>query len=236
MSSRALVPVLLIALSLPGTVIAQEKRVDVDVGSMQPGQEPPGFTFSRTGSGDPAQWRVLDDPTATKQKAIAQTSKDTTENRFPLAVYQPVSAKNVDVTIRFKPVSGKVDEAGGIAVRLTTPDDYYVARANVLEDNVNFYRVVKGRRSQIKGVRTKVAPNGTRSGCAPKRTSSRSRSTVSRFSPPRTRHSPTQERPRCGPRGQRDAFRRDHDHGAGLSRLMLAAINLAERRSRVRRA
>lgn len=158
MSSRAL-PVLLIAVSLTGTAIAQEKRIDVDIGSMQPGQEPPDFTFSRTGNGDPAEWRVVDDLTATKRKAIAQTSKDTTDYRFPLAVYTPVSAKNVDVTIRFKSVSGKVDEAGGIAVRLLTPDDYYVARANALEDNVDFYRVVKGRRSQIKGVRTKVAPN-----------------------------------------------------------------------------
>lgn len=158
MSSRAL-PVLLIAVSLTGTAIAQEKRIDVDIGSMQPGQEPPDFTFSRTGNGDPAEWRVVDDLTATKRKAIAQTSKDTTDYRFPLAVYTPVSAKNVDVTIRFKSVSRKVDEAGGIAVRLLTPDDYYVARANALEDNVDFYRVVKGRRSQIKGVRTKVAPN-----------------------------------------------------------------------------
>jgi glycosyl hydrolase family 59 (putative galactocerebrosidase) len=42
-------------------------------------------------------------------------------------------------------------------VRLTTPDDYYVARANALEDNVRFYRVVQGRREQIAGIDTKVA-------------------------------------------------------------------------------
>jgi hypothetical protein len=79
--------------------------------------------------------------------------------RFPLAVYKPVSAKDVDVSVRFKPIAGKVDQAGGIAVRLTTYDDYYVVRANALEDNVRFYRVVKGRREQIKGVDTKVAGN-----------------------------------------------------------------------------
>ena len=72
-------------------------------------------------------------------------------------MYQPVSAKNVEVTLRFRPVTGTIDQAGGIALRLTTPDDYYVVRANALEDNVNFYRVVKGRRSQIKGISTKVA-------------------------------------------------------------------------------
>jgi hypothetical protein len=68
-----------------------------------------------------------------------------------------VSATNVDVVVHCKPVAGKVDQACGIAVRLATPDDYYCVRANALEDNVNFDRVVKGRRSQIKGFDTKVA-------------------------------------------------------------------------------
>ena len=48
---------------------------------------------------------------------------------------------------------------GRDVARLTTPDDYYVVRANALEDNVRFYRVVKGRREQIKGANTKVASN-----------------------------------------------------------------------------
>jgi hypothetical protein len=61
--------------------------------------------------------------------------------------------------VRFKSVSGSVDQAGGIAVRLTDPDDYYVVRANALEDNVRFYRVVSGRRQQIQGVNLKVASN-----------------------------------------------------------------------------
>jgi len=145
------------ALAVP--VMAQHVATTVDIARLQPGLEPEGFTFGRTGQGAPGEWRVVADPTATAQKAIAQTSKDTTDYRFPLAVYTAVSAKNVDVTVRFKPVAGQVDEAGGIAVRLTTLDDYYVVRANALEDNVNFYRVVKGRRSQIKGVSTKVAAN-----------------------------------------------------------------------------
>lgn len=62
----------------------------------------------------------------------------------------------MDVVFRFKPVGGKVDQAGGIVVRLSTPDDYYVVRANALEDNVRLYRVVKGRREQIEGADTKV--------------------------------------------------------------------------------
>ena len=61
--------------------------------------------------------------------------------------------------MRFKPVAGRVDQAGGIAVRVLDADNYYVVRANALEDNVRFYRVVKGRREQIDGVNTKVASN-----------------------------------------------------------------------------
>jgi len=76
-----------------------------------------------------------------------------------VTVYQRVSAKNVDVKMRFKPVDGKVDQAGGIVVRLTTPDDYYVVRANALEDNVRFYRVIKGRREPLKGANIKVTTN-----------------------------------------------------------------------------
>jgi len=112
------------SMTLTGTVMAQDRAITVDISGMQPGLEPQGFTFGRTGQGAPAEWRVVDDSSASKGRAIAQTSEDTTDYRFPLAVYQPASAKNVDVTVRFKPVAGKVDEAGGIAVRLTTPDDY----------------------------------------------------------------------------------------------------------------
>jgi hypothetical protein len=143
----------------PPASLAQDAPTKLDIAAMQTGVAPVGFVFWRTGSGEVGEWRVVADPTAIAQKAIAQTSRDKTDYRFPLAVYQPVSAKNVDVVMRFKTVAGKVDQAGGIAVRLTTPDDYYVARANALENNVRFYRVVKGRREQIAGANTRVASN-----------------------------------------------------------------------------
>ena len=187
---------------MTGRSAAQQTGTQVvEIGSMQLKQEPPLFTTWRTGEGGAAEWRVVDDPTATNKKAIAQTSKDTTDYRFPLAVYNPVSARNVDVVVRFKPVAGKVDQAGGIAVRLTTPDDYYVARANALEDNVRFYRVVKGKREQLQGANVKVAANQWHTlGPEPRATSSPSHSTASRFSPVRTRRSTTPEKLRCGPR------------------------------------
>src|SRR3984893_1350631 len=151
-----------VALAIGGVLMcsnipAQSATTQIDLSAMKPGLIPDDFAFSRTGGGDVGEWRVVDDPTASNRRVIAQTNADPTDYRFPLAVYQRVSAKNVDVQARFKPVSGKVDQAGGIAVRLTTPDDYYVVRANALEDNVRFYRVVKGRREQLAGADTKVS-------------------------------------------------------------------------------
>jgi hypothetical protein len=95
MSFRVFLAVLLVAISVTGTVMAQQKTITVDVSAMQPGAEPQDFTFWRTGQGDPAEWRVVDDPTATKQKVIAQTSKDTTDYRFPLAVYKHQSRRRM---------------------------------------------------------------------------------------------------------------------------------------------
>jgi hypothetical protein len=138
---------------------AQRAATQINVAGMQPGTAPPGFSFARTGQGAPGDWRVMADSSADGQKAIAQISQDRTDYHFPLAVYDAVVARNVDVVVRFKPVEGAVDQAGGIAVRLASPDDYYVVRANALEDNVRFYRVVKGSRQQIQGANLKVAPN-----------------------------------------------------------------------------
>ena len=138
---------------------APSATTQIDLSAMKPGLAPDDFAFSRTGRGAVGEWRVVDDPTASNRRVIAQTSADPTDYRFPLAVYQRVSVTNVDVQVRFKPVAGKVDQAGGIVVRLATPDDYYVVRANALEDNVRFYRVVKGKREELKGANTKVASN-----------------------------------------------------------------------------
>jgi len=139
--------------------LGDSATLQVDLAAMKAGIAPADFAFSRTGSGDIGEWRVIDEPTASSRRVITQISTDTTDYRFPLAIYQRISAKDVDVKIRFKPVSGKVDQAGGIVIRLTTPDDYYIARANALEDNVRFYRVVKGKREQLKGANIKVATN-----------------------------------------------------------------------------
>jgi hypothetical protein len=139
--------------------LTQTGAIMIAIEKMTPGAEPADFEFARTGQGRPAKWAVTADRSAASGLAIEQTSTDTTDYRFPLAIYRPVSASNVDVTLRFKAVGGKVDQSGGIAVRLSDPDNYYVVRANALEDNVRFYRMVKGRREQIEAANTRVTAN-----------------------------------------------------------------------------
>jgi hypothetical protein len=131
----------------------------IDIAKMDVGAAPAGFDFARTGQGGAGRWTVAADATAAGGRAIEQSSADATDYRFPLAIHRQASGKDVEVIVRFKPVAGKVDQAGGIAVRLRDADNYYVVRANALEDNVRFYRMVKGRREQLAGSDTKVAPN-----------------------------------------------------------------------------
>jgi hypothetical protein len=123
-------------------------------------ESPVAFQPMLTGRGGPVAWSVIDDPTAPAgPKVLAQTSKDRTDNRFPLAVFDQLVLQDLDVAVRFKPVAGEVDRAAGIAVRLADRDNYYVVRANALEDNVRLYRVVKGDRQQFAGANAKV-PSG----------------------------------------------------------------------------
>jgi len=129
----------------------------IPIDKMTIGAAPADFAFARTGEGAIGQWAVVEDASAESKRAIEQSNTDRTDYRFPLAIYQSTPAKNLEVTLRFKPVAGRVDQAGGIAVRLTSPDDYYLVRANALEDNVRFYRIVKGRRQQLATANVKVA-------------------------------------------------------------------------------
>jgi hypothetical protein len=131
----------------------------IAIDRMKLGSPPAGFTFACTGRGEDGAWSVVEDPTAEASQAIEQTSADRTDYRFPLAIPDSFSVADVAVELRFKAVSGKIDQAGGIAVRLEDADNYYVARANALEDNVRFYRVVNGRREQLEGANLRVTAN-----------------------------------------------------------------------------
>ena len=94
---------------------------------------------------------MVEDAAARDGRALAQLEADPTDHRFPLLIWRSVVAADVEVSVRFKAVSGRVDRAAGLAVRLTDANNYIVARANALENNVRLYRVVGGQRQQFAG-------------------------------------------------------------------------------------
>ena len=110
-------------------------------------QPPKGFDFGHTaGVGKPGRWVVQSDGT---NKVLAQTDPDSTRSRFPVAVLAGITAADVDLSVRFKPVSGRVDQAAGLVWRYQNQDNYYIVRANALEDNVVLYKVEGGRRTDL---------------------------------------------------------------------------------------
>jgi hypothetical protein len=120
-----------------------------------PGALPPGWTVAMTHKGGAPKWEIVKDQSAPSQPNVfAQVSKDATGERFPLAVYQNASVKDGTLSVKFKTISGGGDQAAGLVWRYQDPDNYYIVRANALEDNVVLYKVAKGERIAL-------APKGT---------------------------------------------------------------------------
>ena len=121
------------------------------------GAMPAKFHSARTGQGAESKWEVMGDPTApSKPNVVSQTSTDKTDYRFPLLIADEGSFKDLELSVRFKAVSGKVDRAGGLVFRLKDANNYYIVRANALEDNYRLYHVVNGSRRQFAGSNLKV--------------------------------------------------------------------------------
>lgn len=114
------------------------------------GAPPSGFSFGRTGSGALGRWVVRVEPDApSRPSVLAQLDADDSDNRFPVAAADSPSLRDVRLSVRCKPVSGRVDQACGLVFRYRDENNYYVTRANPLEDNIRLYYVKDGSRRQI---------------------------------------------------------------------------------------
>src|SRR5881396_3372686 len=120
-----------------------------------PGALPAGWRSGVTGRGSP-KWSVETDASAPSKPNVLKQSGSGT---FPWCVKPDVSLENGYVEVRFKPLTGREDQAGGVVWRWKDGDNYYVARANALEDNVSLYYTQNGRRNTIKYVDAPVAKN-----------------------------------------------------------------------------
>ena len=148
---KTLATIMLMSLAL--AVAAQAQTVNFD--NAAAGTTPAGWTATKTGSGN-EKWTVEKDDTAASKPNVLKQSGAAT---YPVCFKNDTNLKDGFVEVKFKPISGKEDQAGGVVWRLKDADNYYVARANALEDNVTIYDTVNGRRTERKRTNTKVATN-----------------------------------------------------------------------------
>ena len=146
-------PLVLAGIAL--VMLSSSSPETVTFDTAETGKPPAGWTTGQTGSGQ-AQWTVVADATAPSKPNVLKQSGTAT---YPVCIRDGTSIRDGFVEVKFKPVSGKVDQAGGVLWRAKDVNNYYVARANALEDNVTIYHTVNGRRTEKKRTDMKVAPN-----------------------------------------------------------------------------
>jgi len=134
---------------LSGAALAETITFD----DVKTGGPPPGWTATQTGSGS-AKWSVEKDDSAPSKPNVLKQSGQAT---FPVCFKNDTNLKDGFVEVKFKPVAGKEDQAGGVIWRVQDSNNYYIARANALEDNVTIYHTIKGHRVAFKSINTKVS-------------------------------------------------------------------------------
>jgi hypothetical protein len=131
--------------------VSHGEAMRIDFDAMETGGVPAGFTNALTGEGGPSQWIVRNETDAPSGKQVViQLSTDRAKYRFPVCIYDGFNSADVTVSVKFKAISGSADQAAGIVWRYQNADNYYVARANALENNVVLYKMENGKRSDLK--------------------------------------------------------------------------------------
>ena len=131
--------------------VAGEENFD----AVAPGTLPADWVCGVTGKGSPV-WKVEADRSAPTQPNVLKQSGSGT---FPWCVKQSGQITDGFVEVKFKPLAGREDQAGGLVWRFKGANTYYIARANALENNVSLYHTQNGRRITIKYVNAPVAAN-----------------------------------------------------------------------------
>src|SRR5436189_134716 len=146
-----------IAVAVCTSVVAVTgQTVKLDFEKDEVGKPPKGFSFALTGQGKPGVWIVKKDDQS-HGNVLVQTDADKTDYRFPVAVYDGFTGKDVDLSVQFKAISGRGDQGAGIVWRYRDQNNYYITRCNALEDNCTIYHVINGQRQAFLNQRVKVA-------------------------------------------------------------------------------
>jgi hypothetical protein len=125
----------------------------IDFDAMKAGSAPAGWACGMTGKGSP-RWTIEADISAPSAPHVLKQSGSAT---FPWCVVEGSSLADGFVEVKFKPIAGREDQAGGVVWRWRDASRYYVARANALENNVSLYYTEGGSRKTLKYVDAPVA-------------------------------------------------------------------------------
>lgn len=139
---------------------ALERELPLGFANANLGHVPPTFRSLLTGHGRPGDWQIIavdapssfpsvtgKGPTTSRQNVLAQISRDPTDERFPLLVYEEETFADFTFTAQVRMVGGGVEQMAGLAFRIQDEKNYYVIRANALNGNFRFYKFVNGERS-----------------------------------------------------------------------------------------
>ncbi len=117
------------------------------------GKTPSGWIEALTGRGKPCHWQIVNDH---GNHVLAQVSAETPDYRFNLITNNLLRYKDVEISVRFKGVQGRGDQGGGPVWRYRDANNYYVARANPLENNFRLYKVANGNRYMLKSASFRI--------------------------------------------------------------------------------
>src|SRR5215831_17372133 len=145
----------LIVMFLMATGMAMAQTQTVNFDNLKAGDPPSGWTATKTGTGQ-EKWTVEKDDTAPSKPNVLKQSGQAT---YPVCLKDDTNLRDGFVEVKFKPISGKEDQAGGVIWRAKDSNNYYIARANALEDNVTIYHTINGRRTEKKRASMIVASN-----------------------------------------------------------------------------
>ena len=137
-------PAIATILALAGCVRQPPASGTVTFDNVKPGQIPPAWRAGVTGTGQ-AKWAVVEAADAPSHPNVLQQSGVA---KFCWCVQTNLLLRDGFVAVKFKPVSGAEDQAGGLIWRWQDGDNYYVARANALENNVTIYHTIRGVRAE----------------------------------------------------------------------------------------
>src|SRR5258706_1376422 len=90
-----------------------------------------------------------------RNKAMKQAGKSEGD-RFNICVQNKQKYLNLEMEVRIKALDGEEDQGGGLVWRYQDAKNYYITRANPLENNFRVYKVVNGNRKQMQSANLKL--------------------------------------------------------------------------------